>query len=284
MDHQIAEYPHNKGTIRVYSKGLLIEGPKVEGLEAAQYYLGEDFLANIPLIEMFLGLVHEGIAIEVGGPVLGNQGQPSVYEFRLLSVSRDIFIVTSDEEDDDQALVVDTSFVELLITLGLDVLIDGTLDDEEERNGWVIRGSFPWNDIAYAISEDGFELYVEDGKNTYCFATERKDLGLWVRSLIRADEMLGNKDEVGSGQWQIFGHCEEGQERMRIERDGDRVLFSYHNPEMPDVGTSIYLDDMTIFAISLMLQEVWADESEDETVSLALRFLFESDDDNDDDD
>ncbi len=248
MNHQIAEFKHDCGIISVFDKGILVS------TDQGDFFLGEDFVANYDLYCTFLGLVNEGIVTHVGGMVTASEGQPPTDVCTFYWLAEDKFLIIG-TQDDGAAVPVSLDFLELLRSSCGFLMVDGSLKEGTNWQSWSIGGHFPDTDLAFAIDGTVFEIYVKEGGNTYICETTTKERSLWYRGLAIGRRML--ERDLPDGSWQIIGPRSELGMSMRLEVEGDRILLSVHNPELPEVNTSIYLDDAAMASIRLLLDSVW---------------------------
>lgn len=274
MNHQLAEFHLRQGVISAYDKGILIEG-----VEGQQIFLGEDFFANFDLLCAFFNLGREGLVTSFGGPVCGDEGQPSDRELRIYYLDKDMFVITDDDDDSD-GLVVDMKFIQALRSAALLVVTEGVFDPNKEWENWSIHGTFPWTGLAFSINEEALEIYPSDElADQSIFFTERGDRGLWFRSIALAEKMLDKNGGVTTS-WQVVSVSGGSDKRMRLELEDERVLFSVHDPLMPNVSASVYLDDVTMLALRMMFTEVWVLDED----SVELEFFYALDEDDEDKD
>jgi hypothetical protein len=259
-----------------YDKGILIEGTAGQ-----QVFLGEEFIANFNLLCSFFDLGREGLATSFGGPVRGDEGQPSDRDFLIYYINKDLFVIT-DNDDDSEGLAVDMKFVQALRSAALLVVIEGSFEEDKEWENWSIHGSFPWTGLAFSINEEALEIYPSDdtAEQQFIFFTERGDRGLWFRSIALAEKML-DKDNGVTDSWQIVSVRGGSDKKMRLELEGERVLFSVHDPSLPNISASIYLDAVTMLALRMMFTEVWV--LDEDSVEIEVLYAYDEDDEDDDD-
>ena len=269
MNHQLAEFKHECGTISVFDRGILVSSEKGE------LFLGEDFVANFDLFCSFLDLYEEGIVTRFGGFVSGDEGQPPTEELYVHWLHDDRFTI-SDGRDEGAVIPVNLSFLNVLAEAAGFLLVDGALKDGGDWQRWCIHGEFPWSELSFAINEKGFEIYAPDGDHIYVFATSRKDRRLWIRALALGKNLLGL--DLLPDSWQIIRAPSGTRKAMRLEPDEGRLLLSLDDPELPNVNVSIYLDGVTAFGIELLLDAVWP-SGDDEAVQDVLLLTWDDDDD-----
>lgn len=285
MDHQIAEFKHECGTIHVYGKGMVVTSP--DGA-CEHVFLGEDFAANLELFDVFLKLEPEGLVNRFGGPVRAENDEDVGQVFAIQHVGGNEFffggsffgstfeeIIADDEDESGGVMVVNRDFLEFLRTCTIQLTECNEFEYGEICETWTIEGSFPGSDLAFSINPDGFEFYARDENgNSYVFSTDREDQELWDNSFRMAREMLDR--EVVSG-WQIVS-ADTTVKRMRLEKVGENITFSLLDPEADMPSFEIGFDRAEIEAVDGMLSKVWPDESQ-----IIMSLFFAAGDEDEDD-
>lgn len=274
MNHQLAEFKHECGTINVYDKGIVIE---VEGTEV---FISEDFVANHDLFGVFLILTITEMVTGFGGTVSGGEGQAACDQLVINHVGDDLFILT-DDNDGSPCLPVNRSFLALLRSLCADLIMDGRLPMVVDKKDWSIRGILPRSGLTFLINEKCFEIYAKTKEGTYIFATTVKDQDLWLRALDTGRKMLD--EHLPSGSWQVLGFKDAGDKGMQLTVEGCRIVYSLLDPTLPDLHVGVYMDNTIIDTVDFLLEAIWSSRSNRSNKAFRARVLLDDDDDLNDD-